>query len=219
MSIVHHTLINKVVLEPNGGANQVALINSLKSYWELGEAHEGNTNLLDLYYNNEEYLRLSFYANSTSSNAIEVTAVTKSGSYLIYKNTSMGSIKAVSTVSIVNTPNGVALLLHSGRDDESVNVRSYNIFLAKDEGGNYSVINTDGTNVSICSRLGKSDEGALASLINANKKAYYVPLVDTTNSIIYQDLLWMRVSPSNCNMIQVSDADIFLCGSNLCMRT
>lgn len=167
------------------------------------------------YFSENSYLSLDLYANNSAYLGINI--VTPSGTKRV------GFNMQYCTLSIGKTSKGVCICAYSG---ENVNTRDphfYNLYIGE-------IALLDGTTTKGCIYVaddnsyvvatdsGISEEATFTAGIDNTKKAYLVPVTDSTTGAIFSDVYMMIKAPLQYNIMKIVDTDKkYLCGKAICL--
>lgn len=230
--IEHTTLIDG----STGGSVETVLLaynKILSAYaWETGSSvTEGNSidNSYGTYYfTTDSYIKISgIFVNSDSYRSyygISIDVVTPNGTKNVYTTTSSGSKYERWKLSVGTTSKGVCICAQAV--ESNTNTRDphfYNLYVGE-------ITLLDGTTTKGCIYVaddnsyivatdnGISEEATFTARIDNTKKAYLVPVTDSTTGAIFSDVYMMIKAPLQYNNMKIVDTDRkYLCGKAICM--
>ena len=85
-------------------------------------------------------------------------------------------------------------------------------------GSNWAFCYDNNGVLNIYSYAGRSNESALKTYILSDRKAILIPVTDTTNAQVFNNLYIMRYSPIQYGLMEVEGKGIYLCGQTLCLK-
>lgn len=167
------------------------------------------------YFSENSYLSLDLYANN--SDYLGINIVTPSGTKRVGFNTQY------CTLSIGKTSKGVCICAYSGGNVNTRDPRFYNLYIGE-------IALLDGTTTKGCIYVaddnsyvvatdsGISEEATFTAGIDNTKKAYLVPVTDSTTGAIFSDVYMMIKAPLQYNIMKIVDTDKkYLCGKAICL--
>ena len=167
------------------------------------------------YFSENSYLSLDLYANN--SDYLGINIVTPSGTKRVGFNTQY------CTLSIGKTSKGVCICAYSGGNVNTRDPHFYNLYIGE-------IALLDGTTTKGCIYVaddnsyvvatdsGISEEATFTAGIDNTKKAYLVPVTDSTTGAIFSDVYMMIKAPLQYNIMKIVDTDKkYLCGKAICL--
>lgn len=218
MAITHTILINNVQINSNDVAKVIAIYNAILSAytWETGSEVPDSATIDEMYgkyyFTANSYIKISNYVPANYGVKIEI--VTPRGTKTISLQ------DPYYTFSIGKTSKGICICAYSGAS-KSRNSYSYNIYvgeIAKLDGSTAQgcIYTADDGTLTIATDEGISEESAIGSTIDADRKAVLVPIVNSTTGDVFKAVYAMSYSPIQYNKMKVAD-NKYLCGKAFCL--
>lgn len=218
--IEHTTLISNVQVGSNDVAKVIAVYNAILSAytWETGSEVYNIANIGAIYgkyyFTASSYIKISNYVPHNYGVKIEI--VTPS------------STKAISLqdpyymFSIGKTSKGICICAYSGasnsRDPHFYNLYIGEITLLDGTTTKGCIYVADDNSYIVATDNGISEEATFTAGIDNTKKAYLVPVTDSTTGAIFSDVYMMIKAPLQYNNMKIVDTDRkYLCGKAICM--
>lgn len=167
------------------------------------------------YFSENSYFSLDLYA--TNSGYLGINIAVPSGTKRVEFNTQY------CTLSIGKTSKGVCICAYSGGNVNTRDPHFYNLYVGE-------IALLDGTTTKGCIYVaddnsyvvatdsGISEEATFTAGIDNTKKAYLVPVTDSTTGAIFSDVYMMIKAPLQYNTMKIVDVDKkYLCGKAICM--
>lgn len=167
------------------------------------------------YFSENSYFSLDMYA--TNSAYLGINIAVPSGTKRVEFNTQY------CTLSIGKTSKGVCICAYSGSTAPSRDPHFYNLYVGE-------ITLLDGTTAKGCIYVaddnsyivatdnGISEEAMFTAGVDNTKKAYLVPVTDSTTGAIFSDVYMMIKAPLQYNIMKIVDTDKkYLCGKAMCM--
>lgn len=172
--------------------------------------------------NNKKY---SYFINSTACLIFESKQIGSTNSVINVSISLRGVVYSLFSVSLDSTyvtwhytsnTNGLAIQL-SANKSSYIDYSHYSIYMAK-IGSNWAFCYDNNGVLNIYSYAGRSNESALKTYILSDRKAILIPVTDTTNAQVFNNLYIMRYSPIQYGLMEVEGKGIYLCGQTLCLK-
>lgn len=227
MAIDHTTLINNQDMLNSSDYNQAfnavkAAYNAiLAAYpWETGsEVTVGEliTSTCAVYYfTANSYIKIS---TNTNYPEVKIDIVTPNGTKRV-----ADCVNSYWTFSVGKTDKGICICAYSGASGSRANPRFYNLYVG-------DITTLDGTTTKGCIYVaddnsytvatdsGISSEATFSSTIDSARKAYLIPVTDSTHGYTFKNVFMMKNAPLNYNAMKIEDTQkIYLCGKAICME-
>ena len=223
--VEHTTLINNGDFT-SGSSSPSTFISALKAIlsaysWESGSTvNEGSslgTTCGIYYFTNDSYIKIDYFADSTSF--LGINLVTPNGTKRI------GFVSnGYCTISVGKTSKGICICAYSGASGSRANPRFYNLYVG-------DITTLDGTTTKGCIYIaddnsytaatdsGISSEATFSSTIDSTRKAYLIPVTDSTHGYTFKNIFMMKNAPLNYNAMKIEDTQkIYLCGKAICLE-
>lgn len=165
------------------------------------------------YFSENSYFSLDLYA--TNSGYLGINIAVPSGTKRVEFNTEY------CTLSIGKTSKGVCICAYSGgntRDPHFYNLYIGEITLLDGTTTKGCIYVADDNSYIVATDNGISEEATFTAGIDNTKKAYLVPVTDSTTGAIFSDVYMMIKAPLQYNNMKIIDTDKkYLCGKAICM--
>lgn len=220
MTITHTTLMNNVQVSSNDVAKVIAVYNAILSAytWETGSEVYNIANITAIYgkyyFTVNSYIKISNYVPHNYGVKIEI--VTPSSTKTISLQDPYYKF------SIGKTSKGICICAYSGASN-SRDPYFYNLYVGevtKPDGTTAQgcIYSDDNGNLTIATDEGISEEATFTAGIDNTKKAYLVPVTDSTTGAIFSDVYMMVKAPLQYNIMKIVDTDKkYLCGKAICL--
>lgn len=218
--IEHTTLMSNVQVGSNDVAKVIAVYNAILSAytWETGSEVYNIANMGAIYgkyyFTASSYIKISNYVPHNYGVKIEI--VTPSST----KTISLQDLYYM--FSLGKTSKGICICAYSGANN-SRDPHFYNLYIGE-------ITLLDGTTTKGCIYVandnsyivatdnGISEEATFTAGIDNTKKAYLVPVTDSTTGAIFSDVYMMIKAPLQYNIMKIVDTDKkYLCGKAICL--
>lgn len=218
--IEHTTLISNVQVGSNDVAKVIAVYNAILSAytWETGSEVYNIANIGAIYgkyyFTASSYIKISNYVPHNYGVKIEIVTPSSTKTISLQDPYYM--------FSIGKTSKGICICAYSGasnsRDPHFYNLYIGGITLLDGTTTKGCIYVADDNSYIVATDNGISEEATFTAGIDNTKKAYLVPVTDSTTGAIFSDVYMMIKAPLQYNNMKIVDTDRkYLCGKAICM--
>lgn len=218
--IEHTTLISNVQVGSNDVAKVIAVYNAILSAytWETGSEVYNIANIGAIYgkyyFTASSYIKISNYVPHNYGVKIEIVTPSSTKTISLQDPYYM--------FSIGKTSKGICICAYSGasnsRDPHFYNLYIGGITLLDGTTAKGCIYVADDNSYIVATDNGISEEATFTAGIDNTKKAYLVPVTDSTTGAIFSDVYMMIKAPLQYNNMKIVDTDRrYLCGKAICM--
>lgn len=218
--IEHTTLISNVQVGSNDVAKVIAVYNAILSAytWETGSEVYNIANIGAIYgkyyFTASSYIKISNYVPHNYGVKIEIVTPSSTKTISLQDPYYM--------FSIGKTSKGICICAYSGasnsRDPHFYNLYIGEITLLDGTTTKGCIYVADDNSYIVATDNGISEEATFTAGIDNTKKAYLVPVTDSTTGAIFSDVYMMIKAPLQYNNMKIVDTDRkYLCGKAICM--
>lgn len=220
--VEHTTLLNKVVIINSSDYLEKwkSALNGIMSAYNWCNGSEviiGSTPEVTYgkyYFTDDSYIKI-YYQGSYCYLSLVTPSATK---------TIQTGNDAAFTISVGTTSNGICICAYSSTSGNTRDPRFYNLYVG-------DITTLDGTTTKGCIYVaddnsytvatdsGISSEATFSSTIDSTRKAYLIPVTDSTHGYTFKNVFMMKNAPLNYNAMKIEDTQkIYLCGKAICME-
>lgn len=218
--IEHTTLMSNVQVGSNDVAKVIAVYNAILSAytWETSSEVYNIANIGAIYgkyyFTASSYIKISNYVPHNYGVKIEIVTPSSTKTISLQDPYYM--------FSIGKTSKGICICAYSGasnsRDPHFYNLYIGEITLLDGTTTKGCIYVADDNSYIVATDNGISEEATFTAGIDNTKKAYLVPVTDSTTGAIFSDVYMMIKAPLQYNNMKIVDTDRkYLCGKAICM--
>lgn len=218
--IEHTTLMSNVQVGSNDVAKVIAVYNAILSTytWETGSEVYNIANIWAIYgkyyFTASSYIKISNYVPHNYGVKIEIVTPSSTKTISLQDPYYM--------FSIGKTSKGICICAYSGasnsRDPHFYNLYIGEITLLDGTTTKGCIYVADDNSYIVATDNGISEEATFTAGIDNTKKAYLVPVTDSTTGAIFSDVYMMIKAPLQYNNMKIVDTDRkYLCGKAICI--
>lgn len=218
--VEHTTLMSNVQVGSNDVAKVIAVYNAILSAytWETGSEVYNIANIGAIYgkyyFTASSYIKISNYVPHNYGVKIEIVTPSSTKTISLQDPYYM--------FSIGKTSKGICICAYSGasnsRDPHFYNLYIGEITLLDGTTTKGCIYVADDNSYIVATDNGISEEATFTAGIDNTKKAYLVPVTDSTTGAIFSDVYMMIKAPLQYNNMKIVDTDRkYLCGKAICM--
>lgn len=218
--IEHTTLMSNVQVGSNDVAKVIAVYNAILSAytWETGSEVYNIANIGAIYgkyyFTASSYIKISNYVPHNYGVKIEIVTPSSTKTISLQDPYYM--------FSIGKTSKGICICAYSGasnsRDPHFYNLYIGEITLLDGTTTKGCIYVADDNSYIVATDNGISEEVTFTAGIDNIKKAYLVPVTDSTTGAIFSDVYMMIKASLQYNNMKIVDTDRkYLCGKAICM--
>ncbi len=218
--IEHTTLMSNVQVGSNDVAKVIAVYNAILSAytWETGSEVYNIANIGAIYgkyyFTASSYIKISNYVPHNYGVKIEIVTPSSTKTISLQDPYYM--------FSIGKTSKGICICAYSGasnsRDPHFYNLYIGEITLLDGTTTKGCIYVADDNSYIVATDNGISEEATFTAGIDNTKKAYLVPVTDSTTGAIFSDVYMMIKAPLQYNNMKIVYTDRrYLCGKAICM--
>lgn len=218
--IEHTTLMSNVQVGSNDVAKVIAVYNAILSAytWETGSEVYNIANIGAIYgkyyFTASSYIKISNYVPHNYGVKIEIVTPSSTKTISLQDPYYM--------FSIGKTSKGICICAYSGasnsRDPHFYNLYIGEITLLDGTTTKGCIYVADDNSYIVATDNGISEEAKFTAGVDNTKKAYLVPVTDSTTGAIFSDVYMMIKAPLQYNIMKIVDTDKkYLCGKAICM--
>lgn len=218
--IEHTTLMSNVQVGSNDVAKVIAVYNAILSAytWETSSEVYNIANIGAIYgkyyFTASSYIKISNYVPHNYGVKIEIVTPSSTKTISLQDPYYM--------FSIGKTSKGICICAYSGasnsRDPHFYNLYIGEITLLDGTTTKGCIYVADDNSYIVATDNGISEEATFTVGIDNTKKAYLVPVTDSTTGAIFSDVYMMIKAPLQYNNMKIVDTDRkYLCGKAICM--
>lgn len=218
--IEHTTLMSNVQVGSNDVAKVIAVYNAILSAytWETGSEVYNIANIGAIYgkyyFTASSYIKISNYVPHNYGVKIEIVTPSSTKTISLQDPYYM--------FSLGKTSKGICICAYSGasnsRDPHFYNLYIGEITLLDGTTTKGCIYVADDNSYIVATDNGISEEATFTAGIDNTKKAYLVPVTDSTTGAIFSDVYMMIKAPLQYNIMKIVDTDKkYLCGKAICL--
>lgn len=218
--VEHTTLMSNVQVGSNDVAKVIAVYNAILSAytWETGSEVYNIANIGAIYgkyyFTASSYIKISNYVPHNYGVKIEIVTPSSTKTISLQDPYYM--------FSIGKTSKGICICAYSGasnsRDPHFYNLYIGEITLLDGTTTKGCIYVADDNSYIVATDNGISEEATFTAGIDNTKKAYLVPVTDSTTGAIFSDVYMMIKAPLQYNNMKIVYTDRkYLCGKAICM--
>lgn len=223
--MIEHTTLLKDAGLTSGDSNPSIFISALntilsaytwKSNSSVNETSSLTSTYGNYYFTGNSYIKIDYFANNQSY--LGINLITPNGTKRV-----QFTVGGHCTISVGKTDKGICICAYSGSSG-SREPRFYNLYVGEItllDGSTTTgciYVNDDNSYI-VATDSGISEEATFTAEVDSTRKAYLVPVIDSTTGAIFSDVYMMVKAPLQYNTMKIIDTDKkYLCGKAICLE-